>query len=180
VKIGNWQRWLSQHFQELKLAIQLPFRVFAFIKALFLHGYVEVITAFEYKKESHAFRTLIQVDADIMNFIPDPQAFRGDKKGLRMMKNLYQEHQKKIEDIIQILQGNKSFVGKFIDFALVVTNAYPIYEAFIDPDTRSAIISGSIATASLLFRKYLKPFVVEFLMKGVFKIFRFYLGRFTG
>ncbi|MDW7691020.1 hypothetical protein R9C00_20295 [Flammeovirgaceae bacterium SG7u.111] len=163
--------------KELILAIQLPFRVYAFIRNLFKTGYVEITTVVENeaKDKSYFLQTLIQADGDIIHYIPEPKSIKKDKETKALLAKCKEEHQEKINDLIIVAGSNASIASKFIDTALIATNAYPIYEAFMSPDERTAIVSGSIAALSVAFRKYAKPFVVDFTLKGAFKVIRFFV-----
>ncbi len=53
------------------------------IRQFILHGGIEIATTFAYtpsggSERVYSFRTIVQVDADIINFVPDPSLFQTD------------------------------------------------------------------------------------------------------
>lgn len=103
----------------LKLIDQGIYFIPRFIKALkfmrvsFLEfitqGGISIETLFQYKcvdkNYNYIFRTTIQLDADIINFLPDPDLFKNDANWNKLHKEKCQEHQTKVRKTLTGLDG---------------------------------------------------------------------------
>lgn len=74
---------------------------------LIIRGGITVITPFHYRslENEYDFRTSIQLDADIINFIPDPDQFKNDITWKMLYAEKYQIHHKKIKKLMADLYG---------------------------------------------------------------------------
>ena len=72
-------------------------------------GGITVITPFHYRslneETKYNFSTSIQLDADIINFIPDPDQYKNDITWKIVYAEKYEIHQKKIKKIMADLYG---------------------------------------------------------------------------
>ena len=70
---------------------------------------ISIETPFQYKytdsNYNYKFRTIIQLDADIINFLPDPDLFKNDANWNKLHKEKCQEHQTKVRKTLAELDG---------------------------------------------------------------------------
>ncbi len=68
-------------------------------------------------KKINEFRTIIQLDADVISFIPDPDLFKNDTE---LYKEKCQEHQKKVTEMLTKLDGINTFIGVIISILTLI------------------------------------------------------------
>lgn len=154
----------------------IPIKMFQLFKEIFKYGCFEIKTSFSYNKRDFAFRTNIQLDGDIVNYIPNVGIFPNDKSWRKLVGEKFQTHQNNIHDRLIEINGGALFLSRFIDIILILLNFKPVFELALNPDEVNTIISGAVLSASLLFRKFLKEKVIGISMKGVFKLVRLYMN----
>lgn len=156
--------------EEFEQFIAMPARTFQVLKIMFTTGCFEIETAFQHKNKSYIFSTLMQIDADVINYIPDPKLMLNDGD----FKTKYQEHQQihlqKVASFVQTFQGDLPFWEKLFDGFLVMTNAVPLYTLITDLSVEGGVTSATVGTVSLLSRKFLKGKVTEQVSKRFFKL----------
>ncbi|MBM3237494.1 hypothetical protein FJZ31_14485 [Candidatus Poribacteria bacterium] len=98
-------------------------------------GSISIDTSFQYKPVSSnenrnfLFRTTIQPDADIINFLPNPDLFPDDNNWHKLYGEKYQEHKVKLQKFLVSIDSIKSIVWAIsacFGFGSVI---YPIYLA---------------------------------------------------
>jgi len=83
------------------------------------HGGVSVETSFQYqpvgKNETYRylFRTTVQLDADIINFLPAPDPCPADTHWYEFCEQKYQIHQERVKQQLAQLQGIQNIVWVF-------------------------------------------------------------------
>lgn len=90
-----------------------PIESFRFIGSSFagfiLHGGVSVETAFEYPPAGTAgkywFRTTLQLDADIINVVPNPDLFPDNPDWQEVFDKAYRTHQDRLKQLSRRLDG---------------------------------------------------------------------------
>ncbi|UZR92944.1 hypothetical protein [Chondrinema litorale] len=161
---------------ELYRAFIAPYRVYKFLKCMLREGFYEIKTDFEFEGVAYQFRTLIQPDADIINYIPDIQ-LHTQKQWLEKFKEEYKNHMGNIEFFMQRASESHLAISRIIDAGLIGTNIYPFLD-FIDSLTSvEAAYSAATIALTLVFRKFIKPFIVQISLKGVFRIARLYFKK---
>jgi hypothetical protein len=74
-----------------------------------LRGGVEIDTSFEYQRgstgETHWFRTVIQLDADIINTVPEPDLYRDDLAWRGAFDKAYRVHRERVGQLGARLGG---------------------------------------------------------------------------
>ncbi len=88
---------LKQLAQAGKEFLTLPDRLYAYSKEIVESGGVEVESVYTYQAPDHSehpirFRTSIQPDGDIINFIPDPQLFATDPRWNGYLNHCFKLH----------------------------------------------------------------------------------------
>lgn len=86
-------------------------------------GKISIETAIQDPSNKNEFRTIIQLDADVISFIPDPDIFSNGK----LYDEKYQEHKKKVTDMLTKLDGINTFIafiGAIISIVTLILNYY--------------------------------------------------------
>jgi hypothetical protein len=160
---------LTRLWEELIFTIGAPFRLFFFLRKLLREGCYTVSTVYADGKTQREFRTLIQFDADIIQYIPDVHAISKSKRSVRLMRTHYRRHQERLNLLIQLLERNLLAISVFFDTGIVAVNIRPLMELADQPTLEEAVVSGILLVSSLLFRKYLKPRLIQWLVKRAFQ-----------
>lgn len=100
------QRWQTAQ-QIITLWLQLPQLLVRAVHELFVKGGFELQTPLIYRNEAQAivyqgaFRTLLQIDGDIINFIPPPHLFAADAGWQQQYQQAQQQHQRQFQHILK-------------------------------------------------------------------------------
>ncbi|MEM1137612.1 MAG: hypothetical protein AAGI07_17355 [Bacteroidota bacterium] len=161
---------------EVYRAFIAPYRIYKFLKSMLREGFYEIRTDFQYEEKDYHFRTLIQPDADIINYIPDIR-LHSKKDWLKIFNEEYNHHLANIEAFMTRASESQLALSRIIDTGIIVTNMYPIWD-FIDKlDLETAGFSGIVLALSAAFRKFMKPYVVKLSLKGIFGIAKTYFKQ---
>ena len=153
-----------------------PFRVYRFLKSMLREGFYEIATDFEFEGKPYQFRTLIQPDADIINYIPDI-TIHHKKAWLKTFKEQYNNHLQNIDFFMQRATESHLALSRIIDTGIIGINLYPIWRFIEDLNLETAGLSGAVLALSTVFRQYLKPYVVRFSLRGIFRVARVYFRK---
>ena len=162
--------------KEVFYAFIAPFRVYKFLKNMLREGFYEITTDFEFEGNPYQFRTLIQPDADIINYIPDI-AKHTKKKWLETFRKEYQNHIENIEFFLQRATESQLALSRLIDTGIITGNGYPIWQFIEQLSIETAGISGATLALSVAFRKFLKPYIVKLSLRGIFRLARVYFRK---
>lgn len=169
IKLGNFP-------VEVYHAFIAPFRVYRFLKSMLREGFYEISTDFEYEGKPYQFRTLIQPDADIINYIPDiTQSTK--KTWLETFKKQYDNHLQNIDFFMQRATESHLALSRIIDSGIIALNVYPIWRFVENFNLETIGLSGILVAISAAFRKYLKPYIVRLSLRGIFRIARIYFRK---
>ena len=139
-----------------------PFMVTTF-PHLIVHGGISVDTPFEYRspQEGQArrffFRTVIQMDADIINFLPRPDSFPDDPGWTQLYEEKYKAHRARVEALFAKLDGLPSLawlVSGGLSLASVTVAARTFIGEMETLLFRFSFLSLSVFL-TYVFRKYL-------------------------
>ncbi len=144
-------------------------------KGLFVEGFVEIATSFQYQGKDYEFRTLVQPDADIILYVPELKALKEDKRYRSIYFRKHKEHQKKLRNTLQLFQPNGKVVGYVIDAVLILGNAYSAFSAYQQGDLEGGLIGSAIAGVSVVYRKYFKSATIKAILKFAFKLVKLFL-----
>jgi len=162
--------------KEVFHAFIAPFRVYRFLKNMLREGFYEITTDFEFEGNPYQFRTLIQPDADIINYIPDITKHT-KKKWLETFKTEYKTHIENIEFFLERATESQLALSRLIDTGIITINGYPIWKFIEQFSVETAGISGATLALSVAFRKFLKPYIVKFSLRGIFRLARVYFRK---
>jgi hypothetical protein len=102
------QRWHSAQGL-IKLWLQLPQMLVRAVRELFVNGGFELQTPLIYCNDAQAiayqgaFRTVLQIDGDIINVIPPPDLFAADVAWQQHYQQAQQQHQRQFQHILEHL-----------------------------------------------------------------------------
>jgi len=162
----HWEEQFVQPIEPLKLLL----------KVLREGGYA-VETTFDFvdergRKTTHGFKTLIQPDMDIVDFIPNiPKYFR-NTKWMALCDEHRTIHLQKIKEFERIIFGQEALLDKLIDGSLIAVNVAPFAQVITDFSIENAVVSTGTVIASVVFRKYGKSKVMSLTTKNAMRIFK--------
>lgn len=150
--------------------VVLPYRTVVFVRKLLREGCIEVETPFDVNRESFSFRTLIQPDADVLNFIPPPRLFT-EPTARQAFNQAYARHQQAVQARLAALSHQHELWGKLADGTLLVLNTAPLANAAYDfisvPDWEASAVTAAITAAiSLLVRRFLRRNIFRLLIRS--------------
>lgn len=171
--------------------IVYPLNPFIFMYRMKVHGFHEVITIFEYNHHGtvliHGFRTLLQMDADMVNFIPPVDQFFKYPKWRKLFFAHYALHKQKIHDFEQSVLSQHTFWGRLFDGTVYMTMFYQVSDVFVDLytqiQTAVALTNGAIVEAvvtvvgGFLLRRYGKTYAIEYAKKGGLSLVQKYIEK---
>jgi len=162
----HWEEQFVQPIEPLKLLL----------KVLREGGYA-VETTFDFvdergRKTTHGFKTLIQPDMDIVDFIPNiPRYFR-NAEWMALCDEHRTIHMQKIKEFERTIFGQEVLLDKLIDGSLIVVNIAPFAEVIANFSLESVVVSTGTVIASVIFRKYGKSKVMSLATKNAMRVFK--------
>ncbi len=165
--LRQWEKQFVEPTEPLKLLL----------KTLREGGYA-VETVFEFtdergRKTTHGFRTLIQPDMDIVDFIPNiPKYFR-NADWMQLCEEHRLIHLEKIKEFERKIFGQEILLDKIVDGSLIAVNVYPFYDVLVGFSWEDFAISTGTVVASVVFRKYGKDYLMAQISKNAVRIFKF-------
>ena len=165
--------------EELQRLIKVPLALLRLLRKLLTGGYFEVETPFTFRQQQYRFLTVIQLDADLVNYIPDVRNFLPHKQGKQVFIDHYLVHQGKVLDVFAQFQQNALFWQRVLETALVAGNVAIMLYQFIDGIAlQEAGVTGAVAGLSLLFNKYLTHRTVRWIIRRLYGVLRWGMGFF--
>ncbi len=157
-------------------------------------GGLSIITGFQYQdanlntNQAFQFRTVIQPDGDIVNFVPPPHAFMNDSNWDRLYKENRNMHHQKTEKLLADLDGLYT-IPLVIDMILsLVLFILPIRAVFLEGAkliTHAGLLVVWVALI-ILFRRFVNKYLGEIVIIGLIrkrswraKLSRFFHSRLT-
>lgn len=92
------------------------------VKQLFAEGATEVETPIN---EKYWFRTILQIDGDIINIYPDPLLFCQSAEQQSLFDTVYQQHQKSIEQLFAKVLVSEYWVQRVSQILSLFTTTLP-------------------------------------------------------
>lgn len=123
------KRWLDIRLGYISAAPRL---IFYFIEILKTGAY-KIDTEFEYiledgtKTETFIMRTLISLDGDVTNFVPDPMKYKGEA-WFCCFEDAFKEHSKNIEFFFMKLEDSATFWAFMTTLPLLIAVNYRLIE----------------------------------------------------
>ncbi|TAE00466.1 MAG: hypothetical protein EAZ97_05755 [Bacteroidetes bacterium] len=169
-----------------------PFRAVKFLYEFKKYGYHEIRTVFEHPlpdgtTRSHAFRTLIQPGADIINFLPEMDKYYQHDNYMEVCQANYNLHQERIFLFVNSVLRHETMLAKIFDGTLII----PTVSAFLEgireviEDVQAAhdltyqemFLAIGVPSIALAIRKFLKNKALSFIKQGVFKVVMFFVEK---
>ncbi|GAA4828046.1 hypothetical protein [Algivirga pacifica] len=168
--IPSWSELSDQMRKELKA----PSQTYAVLEVMLTEGAYMVNTSFDYKDKTYHFTTHLQLDADVINYIPDTKCT--EEEFIRLWKENHILHLQKIHEVTQKLKGSEQLLERCFDAMLLSANALPFFALLDGATTQEGLTSTLMAGSSFLTRKYLKHIIIDQLLKIVFKFIQWKIG----
>jgi hypothetical protein len=131
--------------------ILFPFKAFIVLRTMLKEGGLAIETPFNYEGKKLSYYTVLQLDADVLHSIPDISPYSG------------------------ILESPKPFWNRAMDLVVVAANYNPIFQAATSGSSDSILISLGCVGGSILFKKFLQPHVVKWIVGGLFSVLKRYI-----
>ncbi len=148
------------------------FRTF---KEISREGSKEFVTQFQNPKTGQAqqFRTLIELDGDIINFIPNPSKLSLELHQ-QAYRNTWKEHQQKIAIYLATLQQSTNFwINSIFGLIALIPNMFllkDLYAMILSGKISDEYIQLGIEIGVLMATLYLKEPAKKLIMKLLMKI----------
>jgi hypothetical protein len=98
------------------VAINSELQAIRSLRQFIKDGGLTILTEFVYKNQPKTgFRTSIQLDGCIINFVPDPDQFSTPEEQ-QLLNNYLKQHQKKIQDFLKQINELNSFLQRILYF----------------------------------------------------------------
>jgi hypothetical protein len=175
--------WYQSRQQRIKEAIQAPIYAAKILRTFFSKGAVEIATSFEYNGKTYGYETIVQLDGDIVFYLPNPRSM--DQKGIETMKSAYLSHKLNVEKVVRALEDNTQFFNRIFDGFLFVINFYPLLHLLEELLQLLGIEKGDFEAstfgwnsvfviASLLVRRFLRPQIFSLVLKAITAIGKYF------
>ena len=132
----------------------------------FSRGEISVSTPFQYtfsqKDRYFEFRTIIQLDADIINFIPNPDLVENDNDWCKLYKEKYQAHLKEVQHNLAKLENITRTFTWTISGAFSVIVLYILYK---DVNVTESTVYA-IGFLMIILTYIFKRFIIGRLLRG--------------
>jgi len=159
--------------RRIKEIATAPLFLYSFIKRLLKYGHYEISTPFESAGQQMVYRTFIQLDADIINYLPDFAQLGGNKSGLKTASDFFYEHLQKMQRIFRLYEDNLLALSRAVDSLLALADLYFAVKFFAEQQwPEASFFTILMLLATLAFRIYLKPRLLPWLMKRFYSIIR--------
>lgn len=168
--LRQWEKQFVEPVEPLKLLL----------KVLREGGYA-VETTFDFtdergRKTTHGFKTLIQPDMDIVDFIPNiPKYFR-NAEWMQLCDEHRLIHMEKIDEFERKIFGQEALLHKLIDGSLITGNIAWLSYKFTGLDLSVELVTivetTIVPVLSVAFQKYGKSYAISFASKNAMRIFK--------
>ncbi len=107
--MSQWGHRIAAFKQALLFWLQLPQLLRRCLHQLFHYGGFEICTPVYYVSAANTvayqgeFKTVLQLDGDLMMFIPPPRLFASDPLWLSLYQQAYAQHQQQLQQFLQSL-----------------------------------------------------------------------------
>jgi hypothetical protein len=142
-----------------------------------LDGGVSVKTPFQYRwaeghgKEAFQFRTVIQPDGDMINFVPNPDGFKEDSYWTRLYEANQRMHRAKVKTILRDLDGLYTIPVLFdmvLGFAVLIM---PIRAILLREDRMISTVGLFLGwlVLTILLKRFINRYLSELLIRVLLK-----------
>ncbi|MBD0402753.1 hypothetical protein [Flammeovirga sp. EKP202] len=139
----------------------------------FQNGGVEINTPLLLKTGGeYSFMTVIQLDADVFNYIPK-MTDTEIQLNSSLIKRALRRHWYEVEFAFFKLKTNQEFWDALSYFLMTLANSISILYAIDFHNAVESILSIVVAFLSFYFRKKIKEYISPYLIRGGFKVYKF-------
>lgn len=154
------------------------FATYSLLRQFLKEGCLTIETYFYHLEKKYVFTTTVQLDADIINYIPPLQRLNGDNEFLEKYQYYFKQHQHRISDKIWAISHANSIVDYVVGvFTLFFVNAVGFYLEIVQSVQQRGIIATASVLFSFLFWKYIRRHLAAFIFRLIFLNLRWRLSR---
>lgn len=168
---------LAALIAQLRELVRAPLETLRLARDLLKNGCLEIETQSATEHGQVAFRTILQMDADVITYIPNIFQYPKDEAMLEIVRQTHAKHTATIEKTIAKLSADTNFLAKGFDGLLILLNIYPILQLLMEFSTENGLYSGGTLVLSLVFRKFLRPIISKKGMQLIFKLAKSYIAK---
>lgn len=159
----------------VKNAWQYPLDIAKNIIRFYKDGYVETETIFELNGNALSFRTVIQPDADILDFVPDFRKIKLTKKVVKLITAARNEHLVKVRALLTKLSDSEKLIDASLNAALITLNVFPFIYSVIELPWEQWWYNIVLAVTTFVTKKFAGKSMIKYFGKFVFAIVRKFL-----
>ncbi|KXX71934.1 hypothetical protein [Flammeovirga sp. SJP92] len=139
----------------------------------FQNGGVEINTPLLLKTGGeYSFMTVIQLDADVFNYIPKMTDSEIQLNSSQIKRTL-RRHWYEVEFAFFKMQTNQEFWDALSYFLMTLANTISMLYALKYENMVQIIVTAVMAYVSVQFRKKIKEYISPYLIRGGFKVYKF-------
>lgn len=159
----------------VKTAWEYPLDIAKNIIRFYKDGYVETETIFELEGNAQSFRTIIQPDADILDFIPDFSKIKLTSKIEKVIYKARKDHIKKVRALTAKLSDSEKLIDAALNAVLITLNLFPFIYSVIELPWEQWWYNVVLAVTTFLSKKFAGKSLIKYFGKIVFGIIRKFL-----
>jgi hypothetical protein len=143
--------------------------VYQMMRQFLREGCLEVNTFFYHHNHRYTFTTKLQLDADILNFIPSFSHLHSDGEFLVKYQECHHKHQNRVADKVLMLSRSDNFIERIIGiFYLVLFNGFGLYFELSQSIEQRGIAITIGFVVSLLFRKFFRKVLAKLIFRVLY------------
>jgi hypothetical protein len=143
--------------------------VYQMMRQFLKEGCLEVNTFFYHHNSRYTFTTKLQLDADILNFIPPFSHLHTDSEFLLKYKECHYKHQNRVADKVLMLSRSDNFLENVISiFILLIGNGMGLYVEFNQSIEQEGVAFIAGFVLSYFFRKFFRKFFTKILFRVIY------------
>lgn len=164
-------------FVRLKDMLLAPAETLRLARDLLQNGCLEVETEITTEQGPVAFRSILQIDADVITYMPNVYHYLQDPNMLEAVRAGHAQHTANLEKTIAKLSAKSNFLAKGFDGLLALMNFYLLLQLLTEFSTENGLYSGGTLALSLIFRKFLRPIISKKGMQLIFKLAKSHISK---
>ncbi|GAB4337461.1 MAG: hypothetical protein OHK0038_15890 [Flammeovirgaceae bacterium] len=143
--------------------------VYQMMRQFLREGCLEINTFFYHHDQRYTFTTKLQLDADILNFIPPFTHLRSDNEFLLKYGECHRKHQNKVSDQVLMLSRSDNFIERVVEiFYLLFFNAMGLYFELNESIEQRGVALTIGLVLSFLFRKFFRKLLAKIIFRVIY------------
>lgn len=167
---------LIRRTKQFIATIREAFATYVFLRQLLREGCLTVETHFYYSEKKYHFTTKVQLDADIINYIP-PFELLHDKEFLEKYQHYFKKHQHRVANKVWAISKANDIVDEIVGvFVLFFINSIAFYLELIQSIEQRGWITTLSIIVSFLFWKYFRKYLASLIFRLIYLNLRWRLN----